>query len=96
MEMRGADSGSFDMICAVPAFWVGLLYDSVALDAAVDFVSEWTSEDRQDLRDTVPKLALETPFRDGTVRDVASQLLELAKAGLRRRDRKKSFGARGG
>jgi glutamate--cysteine ligase len=87
LEMRGADGGRWRRICAVPAFWTGLLYDQAALDAAWDLVKDWTTEERQALRDAVPKTALHTPFRGGTVLDVARKALEISKAGLRARGR---------
>ena len=34
IEMRGADGGPWRRLCALPAFWVGLIYDQGALDAA--------------------------------------------------------------
>src|SRR3546814_255643 len=63
LEMRGADGGPWSRICALPAFWVGLLYDNAALDAAWDVVKHWTMEERQALRDDVPRLALDSPIR---------------------------------
>ena len=59
LEMRGADGGRWSRICALPALWVGLLYDSEALDAAWDLVKHWTIEEREKLRHDVPKLALD-------------------------------------
>ena len=44
LEMRGADGGRWSRICALPALWVGLLYDDQALDAAWDLVKHWTIE----------------------------------------------------
>jgi glutamate--cysteine ligase len=85
LEMRGVDGGPWRTICALPAFWVGLLYDSTAIDAAWDLVKDWTAEERQDLRDAVPKLALGAPFRSGTVLDIAKQCLEIARNGLKAR-----------
>ena len=58
LEMRGADGGRWRRICALPAFWAGLLYDQTSLDAAWDLVKDWTAEDRQALRDAVPRTAL--------------------------------------
>ena len=81
LEMRGADGGAW-RLCALPAFWVGLLYDDEALDAAADLVHDWTRRGHAWLRAEVPKTALETPFRDGTVRDVALEAVAIAKAGL--------------
>jgi glutamate--cysteine ligase len=88
LEMRGADGGPWNRICALPAFWVGLLYDQGALDAAWDLVSRWTIEERQALRDAVPRLALDAPLPGGgTLRDIAGEVLEIANAGLAARAR---------
>jgi glutamate--cysteine ligase len=87
LEMRGADGGPWRRICALPALWVGLLYDPSALDAAWDLVKDWTGEERAMLRAEVPKRALATPFRGGTVRDIARQVLTIARAGLEERRR---------
>jgi glutamate--cysteine ligase len=87
LEMRGADAGPWAKLCALPAFWVGLLYDQESLDAAWDLVKDWTAEERQKLRDDVPRLALAAEFRDGTVRDLARRALALSNEGLRRRAR---------
>jgi glutamate--cysteine ligase len=93
LEMRGADCGPRDMLYALPAFWVGLLYDSAALDGALDLIRDWSAEERQALRDAVPRTALATPFRNRTVRDIAATALELARGGLRRRRRLNEEGA---
>ncbi|MGH8054583.1 MAG: glutamate--cysteine ligase [Stenotrophomonas sp.] len=85
LEMRGADSGPWSRICALPAFWVGLLYDQTALDAAWDLVKDFSLVERNVLRDGVPKHAMNLPFRNGTVRDLAARALEIARDGLRRR-----------
>ena len=93
LEMRGADGGPWNRLCALPAFWVGLLYDDAALDAAWDLVKDFTREERHALRDGVPKRALKLPFRGGTVRDLAQRALEISAAGLQRRARLNSSGA---
>ncbi len=85
LEMRGADGGGGRLICAVPALWVGLLYDPVSLDAAWEIVKDWTADEREDLRRRVPLTALETPVRNRTVHDVARDILALAHDGLGRR-----------
>jgi glutamate--cysteine ligase len=85
LEMRGADGGRWKRICALPAFWVGLLYDETALDAAWDLAKDWSAEERQALRDAVPRGALATPFRDTTVRELACEALRIAHTGLRNR-----------
>jgi glutamate--cysteine ligase len=88
LEMRGADGGPWSRICALPALWVGLLYDSQALDAAWDLVKEWSLEERQLLRDSVPRLGLDAPLPDGgTLRDIAGAVLDIAHGGLAARGR---------
>src|SRR5690348_8091311 len=73
LEMRGADGGPWNRICALPALWVGLLYDDAALDAAWDLVRHWTMDEREALRSAVPKLALDAPIPGG------GKLLDLAR-----------------
>ena len=85
IEMRGADSGSRDAICALSAFWVGLLYDDTSRHAVADMIADWTSDERMALYRTAPVQGLQTPFRGGTLLDVARDLLALAEAGLARR-----------
>ena len=85
LEMRGADGGPWNRICALPAFWVGLLYDDAALDAAWDLVRDFTMAERHALRDGVPRQALDLPFRGATVRELAVEALKISAAGLRRR-----------
>jgi glutamate--cysteine ligase len=88
LEMRGADGGPWNRICALPAFWVGLLYDGAALDAAWDVVKHWTLDERQALRDAVPKLGLSAPIPGGgQLRDIAGTVLDIAHGGLKARAR---------
>ncbi len=87
LEMRGADGGPWRRLCALPAYWVGLLYDGPTLDAAWDLVKDWTEADHRGLRDTVPRLGLSAPFGRGTVKDVALETLALSRAGLQARAR---------
>ena len=83
LEMRGADGGRWGRICALPALWVGLLYDDAALDAAWDRVKHWTIEEREALRHAVPAEALDAKVPGGgTMRDLAGEVLEIAGAGL--------------
>ncbi|MCB1517761.1 MAG: glutamate--cysteine ligase [Hyphomicrobiaceae bacterium] len=86
LEMRGADCGPWREICALPAFWTGLLYDQNALDAAWDLVKDWTEDERQNLRDDVPKQALHTVFRNTNVQEIAREVLDLSAAGLKARN----------
>ena len=92
LEMRGADSGPWDRICALPALWVGLLYDDVALDGAWELVKSWTAEDRDRMRVDAPKIALEAKVRGRSMRDIAKDVLALSRAGLSRRARLDSTG----
>jgi glutamate--cysteine ligase len=93
LEMRGADAGRWGRICGLPAFWVGLLYDAEALDAAWRLVEHWTIEQREKLRRDVPKLALDALTPDGqTMREFAGQILELSALGLTNRARLNSAG----
>jgi glutamate--cysteine ligase len=87
LEMRGADGGPWSRLCALPAFWVGLLYDEEALNQAAELVADWSPEERELLRREVPRHALATPFRGGTARDIARRVLTIASQGLRRRAR---------
>jgi glutamate--cysteine ligase len=87
LEMRGADSGPLPNLLALPAFWVGLLYDDVSLDAAWDLVKPWTAVERQQLRDTVPKQGLTAMIGGRTLFAIATDVLKLAGAGLARRRR---------
>ena len=94
LEMRGADGGPWGRICALPAFWVGLLYDQGALDAAWDLVKGWSMDEREVLRSSVPKLALDAPLPGGgTLRDIAGQVLDLSHAGLSARARTDAGGS---
>ncbi len=93
LEMRGADGGPWNRLCALPAFWVGLLYDDAALDAAWDLVKDFTLAERHALRDGVPRHALKLRFRGGTVRDLALEALKISAAGLQRRARRNRDGA---
>jgi len=93
LEMRGADGGPWNRICALPALWVGLLYDQTALDAAWDLVKGWSMEEREALRNAVPKLALDAPLPGGgRLGDIAREVLEIARGGLAARGRLNSSG----
>jgi glutamate--cysteine ligase len=85
LEMRGADAGPYAELMALPAFWVGLLYDASAQAEAYALVSDWTDSERRTLRDQVPRLGLATPFRSSTVGEVARQAVAIAGRGLKRR-----------
>lgn len=92
LEMRGADVGPLPMLSALPAFWVGLLYDQVALDGAWELVKGWSAEERQRLRDDVPRQGLAARIGGRCVRDIATDALQLAHGGLKRRARTDAHG----
>jgi glutamate--cysteine ligase len=87
LEMRGADGGPWARICALPAIWVGLLYDQSALDAAWDLVKGWTAEERQKLRDDVPAQGFKATIRGRSVLDLSKEVLKISLAGLVARGR---------
>jgi len=92
LEMRGADGGPWRRICALPAFWVGLLYDAAALDAAEALTRDWTLAEVAALRDAVPRLALNAEFRGKKLRDIAREALAISRAGLAGRGRRNRAG----
>jgi len=87
LEMRGADAGPWSRLCALPAFWVGLLYDASALDEAWQLVRDWDCADREALRRAAPALGLRAPVRGRTAQAVALDALAIARRGLQRRAR---------
>ena len=87
IEMRGADAGNAAMMQALPAFWVGLLYDRASADAAWELAKDWTAEDRKQLRNDVPRLGLQAEVRGRLVGGLAKALVTLSQQGLARRSR---------
>jgi len=92
LEMRGADGGPWRNICALPAFWVGLLYDDAALDAAEEMTKDWTFEETNALRDAVPRQGLDATIRSRSLHQVARDVLAIARRGLQARGRLNSEG----
>lgn len=82
IEMRGADGGPWRRICALPAYWVGLLYDEATLGAVEALTRDWSFEEVSAMRAEVPRSGFRTPFRDGTVLDLARETLKLSRQGL--------------
>ncbi|HTO34073.1 MAG TPA: glutamate--cysteine ligase [Pararhizobium sp.] len=87
LEMRGADGGPWRRICALPAFWVGLLYDDEALAAAEDLTRDWTYEDTLAMRNAVPAEGLKATHDGKSLFDVAREVLSISRLGLRNRKR---------
>lgn len=93
LEMRGADGGPWGRICALPALWVGLLYDQTALDAAWDLVKGWSNAEHLRIRAEVPRHGLATRAPDGrSFLDLAREVIEIASAGLTARARLNGVG----
>lgn len=92
LEMRGADSGPWRRLCALTAFWVGLLYHQSSLDGAWDLVKDWTASERENLRGAVPKAGLDAMIKGRTVSEIAADCLKLSRAGLEARDRRSRKG----
>jgi glutamate--cysteine ligase len=93
LEMRGADAGPWGRLPSLTAFWVGLLYDNDSLDAAWDIVKDWTAEERQKLRDDVPRLGFKALIHNRDLLSVTRDALALSRAGLTRRQKFDPYGA---
>jgi glutamate--cysteine ligase len=93
LEMRGADAGPWSRLCALPAFWAGILYDDAAVEAAWSLVKSWTAEDRESLRRAVPVLGLRAPIRGNSAQDIAQAALAIARQGLKSRAKADRAGA---
>ena len=87
LEMRGADGGPWRRLPALPAYWVGILYDDDSLQAAWDLVKDWTAAERQKLRDEVPRLGFAATIAGQSVLQLAKTTIALAGHGLARRRR---------
>jgi len=87
LEMRGADGGPWSRICALQALWAGVLYDGAALAAAWDLVKDWDIADHERLRRDVTRLGLKAEVAGRSVRDVAVDMVDIARQGLKNRAR---------
>jgi glutamate--cysteine ligase len=92
IEMRGADGGPWRRLCALPAFWVGLLYEENSLEAAWELARDWTAGERERLRVDASVRGLKAEIRGRAMRDIAADCLAIAEDGLRRRARKGAGG----
>jgi glutamate--cysteine ligase len=87
IEMRGADGGPWRRLCALPAFWVGLMYDQSALDAAWDLVKDWDAETRDALRVAASVEGLQAVVGKIAMHDLAREAVAISEAGLKARAR---------
>jgi len=92
LEMRGADGGPWKRLCALPALWVGALYDSTSLDGCLELVKGWSSDDLHQLRGDVSRNGLEARIGGRSVREIAGDMLALAHKGLAGRRRLNAAG----
>ena len=85
LEMRGADGGPWHGICALPAFWVGLLYSETAMSEAEEVTSDWNFETVESFRDSVPTEGLKAKANGLNLLDIARKITGISSAGLRDR-----------
>ncbi len=87
IEMRGADGGPWRRLCALPAFWVGLMYDQTALDGAWDLVKDWNTAQHDALRVAASIDGLQAKVTGINMHDIAREAVALSEAGLKARAR---------
>lgn len=87
MEMRGADGGPWRRLCALPAFWVGMMYDQSSLDAAWDLVKGWDAETREALRVAASEQGLQAQVGAINMHELAREVVAISEAGLKARGR---------
>jgi glutamate--cysteine ligase len=87
IEMRGADGGPWRRLCALPAFWVGLMYDQSALDGAWDLAKGWDAETREGLRVAASVDGLQAELNGVKMHDLAREVVALSEHGLKARAR---------
>ncbi len=85
LEMRGADTGPPERLCALAAFWMGLLYDDACTEAAWDLVKDWQVEDHERLRADSARLGLKAVAGGRTLQALALDVLAIARRGLKNR-----------
>ena len=87
LEMRGSDGGPWSRICALPALWTGIFYDAPSLAAAWDLCKDWDIDDHERLRRDVTRLGLKAEVAGRSVRDIAVDMVTIARQGLKNRAR---------
>ena len=86
LEMRGADGGSFENVCALSSFWVGLLYNSDSLNSSFELIKNFNINQLQELRVEVAKNGLNSIINNINIRDIAKEVLNLSREGLKARN----------
>ncbi|MAJ24585.1 MAG: glutamate--cysteine ligase, partial [Rickettsiales bacterium] len=92
IEFRGADTGPWRSLCALPALWVGLLYDSEALNEAESFANSWTLEMYNKAYKEVPLKGMDLVINNNSIKDYAKELIAISKKGLKNRKMHDSSG----
>ncbi|MBC6444026.1 MAG: glutamate--cysteine ligase [Alphaproteobacteria bacterium GM202ARS2] len=87
VEMRGADGGNLQRLCALSAFWVGLLYDDAVRETCYQWIKDWSPDTHQSLRTMIPKEGLHMRMGSQTIAEIARDTLALAERGLKNRKR---------
>ena len=87
LELRGADGGPWGRLCGLPALWIGLLYDGAARAAGWDLCKHWTGEERERLRLEAPRLGFAAQVGGRSLRDIAKDMVAVARQGLKARAR---------
>ena len=91
LEFRGADGGPWSNVCALPAFWVGLLYDQKNLEELSDIITKWNINQIVKFYDEVSSVGLQAKTPDGkNLKVFIKELLNRSKQGLDRRNIKNS------
>jgi glutamate--cysteine ligase len=87
IEMRGADGGPWRKLCALPAFWVGLMYDQNSLDSAWDICKNWDANTREEMRIAASEEGIAAKTNGLSLLDLARELIDISRAGLKNRAR---------
>lgn len=92
LEARSADAQPLDTLMAIPALWVGIMYDDDALKRAEALANRFGLADMEAARTSLISLGLRARFAGCEMADVAAELLEIARHGLERRQRRDAQG----
>ena len=85
IEFRGADAGPWKSLCALPALWVGLLYDSESLNEAESLAKSWSFDMYKKAYEEVPIKGLDLIINKRSINDYANDLIAISKRGLKKR-----------
>ena len=86
IEFRGADAGPWKSLCALPALWVGLLYDSESLNEAESLAKSWSFDMYKKAYEEVPVKGLDLIINKRSINDHAKDLIAISKRGLKKRN----------